>query len=210
MTPIITKSDVGNYLPAAKNCHSNLEFYIQEEQSTTLRDWLGMCFFSEFEKPGKADEETFNILLYGGFWGDGKKYCEGLRKVLSYLAYGEYVLLNNYTDTPFGTKIKNFEDGLPTPPETLEKLRVVYRNKAISFFETCKEYLCANKEYFCYQGDCPNGCGESGESKTNPRIRVKGRTLYGNNHESDCGCKTCKEYRIRGDYNRPNCRHNDF
>lgn len=173
MQPLASKTDVEKFLPVAKGCQAkDIEFHLMEEQSLTLKKWLGDAFFKEYE--AKKTDPEFVILLDGGNWKDGEKYCDGLIKVLSYLAYGEYVVFNNYTDTPFGTKIKNFQDGLPTPPEALETLRLRYRNKGIEFFESCKEYLCANKEYFAYKGDCPaDHCGCGTENKS-----IRTRTLY--------------------------------
>lgn len=176
MQPIANKTDIEKYLPVAKGCKANdIEFYIAEEQSITLKKWLGDCFFAEWET--KKDEPKFQTLLNGGSWGTNR-YCDGLIRVLSYLAYGEYVVLGNYTDTAFGVKIKNFQDGLPTPPEMLETMRARYRNKAKSYFESCKEYLCANKDYFCYKGDC--GCDST------PTQRAKVRTLYSDSHDHTC------------------------
>lgn len=179
MQPLANKTDVERFLPVAKGCQAkDIEFHIMEEQSLTLKKWLGDCFFKEWET--KKTQPEFVILLNGGPWKDGEKYCDGLIKVLSYLAYGEYLVFNNYTDTPFGVKIKNFQDGLPTPPEALETLRARYRNKGIEYFESCKEYLCANKEYFCYKGDCPSECGCKNDCGcgTSKSSNIKIRTLY--------------------------------
>lgn len=179
MQQLADKSDVEKYLPVAKGCKANeINFYLLEEQSLTLTKWLGDCFFTELST--KGDEPKFQVLLQGGVWNEGKNNCAGLIKVLAYLAYGEYLVFNNFTDTPFGIKIKNYQDGLPTPPEQLETLRLRYRNKGIAYFESCKEYLCANREYFCYKGDCGDKCGCKSECGCNghEKSNVKIRTLY--------------------------------
>lgn len=109
-------------------------------------------------------------LMCGGYYtgcNDKQKNHFGIKHILVYYAYARYVMINSYTDTASGMKIKTNEFSMPTPLKEVEMISDRYRTMGYESFKKTRSFLCTNKDIFT--GFDSNDCGTCG-----------------------CGCDSCK------------------
>lgn len=125
---------------------------------------------TEPTKPENYD--IYKNLICGGSFigcGDKQRTHAGIKKILVYYAYSRYLILNQQSDTPYGTVRKTNEFSMPTPLKEVQSFADKYRTMAYESYKKTMSFLCKNTDIFvdwnnkeC--GKC--GCGGNCESGT--------------------------------------------
>lgn len=121
---------------------NNLEKFEQLQNEVQMHDFQLMVGF-EFYQELLRNPENYSVLLNGGtYTRDGILYrFEGLKVVLSYLLYSQYVRQSYLNDT-FSGFVAHTGDGFQRiSAEELRNQEAMYKQKAGTIWDECKQYL---------------------------------------------------------------------
>ena len=117
-------------------------------------------------------------LLNGTEFNCGKTTKEflGLKDMLVYYSYANYLINSTSNDTGLGFVKKTDQYSIPIPMNEVEKYSKKYRNMGFAIIKQLKEYLCHNKDltqgYNIKFIDCGCGCESGYCDLTEKRIFV--------------------------------------
>lgn len=184
----------------AKHCnYEKLDIAINEAMEFDLRPllcslfwnvekqwWKGLAFDSSFDESfeGKASDIKWVKLINGSEYlgcGDVNKRHRGLKTLLVYYAYGRYLTINSFDDTPNGSVTKTNQWSIPKPLKEVQSFSNKYRSMAMNIWEDIESFICLNRED--YKGanfsNC-SSCGCGGNECGSKRI-TKGFGIIGGN-----------------------------
>lgn len=115
-----------------------------------------------------ADDETYQELLNGGDYecGGVTRRFLGIKALLVYYSYSNYLMQSVLNDTGLGFKQKTDNYSIPTPLKDIKDISNSYRNRGFSVFNQMKDFLCHNSDLTkgfnipyscgcdCSTGDC--------------------------------------------------------
>lgn len=112
--------------------------------------------------------QIIKLIIDGGEYivpnSNPKKVCsfQGIKKIWLYYAYGKYIHINQFDDTPTGLKYKVSQYSEGVGMKELVALENKYKNMAKDVQDHTKEFLCHYKEYIPEYDSCgctlPCGC----------------------------------------------------
>lgn len=113
-------------------------------------------------------------LLNGGTFKCGKvtKKFLGVKQMLVYYSYANYIYRGASTNTGFGQVKKESDFSIPVPLSEIKEISITFKNMGYSIVKMLKEYIChlpeLRKEYDL-ECDCNCGCvdGKCNQTKTN-------------------------------------------
>lgn len=138
-----TYRDVGNKVDTDK-----IEDIIRITQSTDLFKLLGNFLFDVLNN---LVEPTYEDLLEGSEFTDENGNTliqEGLKRLVSDLAYARYLYLVNVNFTPFGATVKTSDSSEPVERNILRDISKQTQIDANIKWELIKSYLDSNKDTF--------------------------------------------------------------
>ena len=100
----------------------------------------------------------------------------GLKKMLVYYSYSNYLMGSVLNDTGLGFVKKTDQYSIPTPYKDIKEIANSYRNRGYAIIKQLKEYICHNKDlainYNIKFIDCGCGCESGNCDFTEKRIFV--------------------------------------
>ena len=118
--------------------------YIEDAELSDLRPLLGEELYQDLiTNPTATDDGDYPKLLQGSTYtyGDYDYTHPGIRAVLVDFAYARYRFFGNDTDTAFGFKEKQFDDGINTSVSRNREVYGAIRKVAKDKWFLVKDYL---------------------------------------------------------------------
>lgn len=135
--------------PISANNTGKFDGLLKETLVKDIKPLLGYDFYNDLIQ---NETTTANAaLLSGGTYEDGGvtyKY-EGLKTVIAYFLYANYVM-SNLVDTFTGFVTKSNEDSQPASSGDKKNLRDINTEIARQHWDDCKRFLRANSEDYPY------------------------------------------------------------
>lgn len=114
--------------------------YIDEVESAQVRPVLGAALYKQIDDGDYTD----SILLNGGYYANNTKYCDGLKKAISYLTYARMLPGQQLTVTAYGAVTKTGEFSSKATGEELQREINHARQLGEQYLQSCVEYLKSN------------------------------------------------------------------
>lgn len=157
---MIVTADVLGKVRAVSNSipEGNVEPYIQEAENLHVRNTLTPELYKRIEGAVLTDnfgepitdnwggiitlDEEFDLLLYGGYYDEGRKYFAGLVSAIAYLAHARMVMSHGVTATSFGmTMDSGGEYGQGVDYKTRKSLSNQSEKIGLTYLADCVEFL---------------------------------------------------------------------
>ena len=150
---LLTYNELQAIKPISANNAGKFDQLIIETEIKDLKPLLGYEFYQDLMS--NPDTEANGKLLDGGtFTVNGITYSfAGLKSVIAYFFYANYVMTSWYADTFTGFVTKSNEDSQPASQGDKKNLRDLAVETALQYWEDCKKYIEANSSDFPYY-DC--------------------------------------------------------
>ncbi len=154
---LINENDFLGIKQISKHCSFDIiSNYIKEREELDLISLIGAPMY--FDLIENSTDSKYQLLLNGDSFSDclGNQIKHfGLKRVLIFLSYANFVLESGYISTPFGMVQKLGEDSVPVPMSELTNLSNRNKRIAYDYFELTKSFICSKKDdYKLYNGDC--------------------------------------------------------
>lgn len=172
---LVTFSEQQLIVPLSVHYERYYEQLANETEYNEIRELLGAEFLQDVENNPTTPD---NVLLLNGAnytRPNGNNYIhKGLKYVISYLIYSNYIQTSDIKDTFSGFVQKNTDESTPAPYGRLKDRINYYRNLALNEFNYVKEFLDVNKLNYPLWNQC--------ETKTpyKPKYKFMKNTQYGN------------------------------
>tara|TARA_B100000768_G_C11128163_1_gene310554 strand:- start:125 stop:637 length:513 start_codon:yes stop_codon:yes gene_type:complete len=150
---IINKGTVQSHLQVANGVDKkNFKRFIFEAQYMDLRELTGEVFYNDLVSNYSSD--IYQTLMQGGVYtyNENSYHFEGIEKVLSYFAYGRFIVESSVQSSSFGMVKKNSENSDRVSLRELEALGDKHSDRAILIFNGVKDFLDRNKETYILWG----------------------------------------------------------
>lgn len=173
MKILVSKQECSIHLGVSFHRSSDsFERFVRQAQTFDVKPLMCDDFFEDLTS--ESPKRNYDTLLNGGSYTfEGRNYhFEGLKSVISYFSYARYVLLGHQTDTPFGIKEKNYEDGLQISSAERRDTKTMYTQNAYTLWEGCKKYIERNNKDFPEWTACVSTCGKENEKKGRFRLSL--------------------------------------
>lgn len=177
-TNYITLQDF-KIVDVATHCdYSKLNIAINEALNFELPEILCEYYDIILDAFNSEDKTELQLkLLNGDTYKCGritKKYL-GVKQLLVYYSYANYLLNSSLTDSGLGFKQKTDQYSIPTPLKEIQSHANKYRNMGFAIVKQLKDYLYHNPELaneYGFKHDCDCGCEHGNCEFTEKRMYV--------------------------------------
>ncbi len=154
MATLISYEEQQSIKPISENNAHRFGQIMFETEVKDIQPLLGVDLYQAMiqdrEKEAAEREERFSDLIGGKIWETGGKVynMRGLKYVLAYMFYANYMEQSSVADTFSGFVQHNFTESSQIDP--IEKKRIVSMNREIAarYWDECKKYITANANIF--------------------------------------------------------------
>lgn len=160
---LIDREEIAKHCQISVTPHNDvLSMHIRDAQTLDLAPLLGEKLFNSLLS---APEDHEDLMEGGTYDYEGETFTNyGLKLVLSYFAYARYQRFGSVIDTPF-SQIEKLEgaESRPTDEFTRKSRYTMYRESAMTYFASVRNYL-ARTKYDLYENNVCNSQPSTGTS----------------------------------------------
>ena len=155
---ILNYDSINKIKPVSKNNKSKIEQIIKEVEDFEIEQLLGDALFQDVVN--NYVDITINTAHTHDIWNDLVDGCaftnkegkilkhNGLKNIITYLVYAEYVIEASISDTFSGIVEKTRTDSQQVSRATLENLRNKNREIGFNYYKLTREFLEINKDIY--------------------------------------------------------------
>lgn len=144
---IVTYSIMQTIKPISANNRTKFEVMSQEVEDYYLPKYLGDAFAYDVQTNPSDYADLLDGVEFEDCDGNTVKF-KGLKYVLAYFIYAEYIVETKYADTYTGMVTKNREEASSITKGQEEQLKNKYRSYAESQVDLMRKYLNENSDTY--------------------------------------------------------------